>query len=66
MDLWEKKLDNLDVARYKHANENRFAQVGINCRNLREAVFDHIVDHILIWTTWRQWIQEFRKASVSK
>ena len=34
--------------------------------DFREAVFDHIVDHIWRWSTWKQWAQEFRKASQTK
>ena len=34
--------------------------------DFREAVFDHIVDHIWRWSTWKQWAQEFRKVSQTK
>ena len=40
-----------------------FLDLAKSCLDFREAVFDHIFDHNLVWSTWRQWRRKFQRAA---
>ena len=52
---------------YLHTNEYVHGYVVFNFLQpfLMWRRNDHMFDHLRIWTTWKQWEQEYRKASVA-
>ena len=52
---------------YLHTNEYVHGYVVFNLLQpfLKWKRNDHMFDHLRIWTTWKQWEQEYGKASVT-